>query len=138
MTNEWNDKLLKSGMKCDSITHSRLKFMGNISGAHRNIVSRLGIGLSLRRGIIDNEWKPTIKEFDRVEQEDKTITIKGDVLFDKKQLPLFNALLFQHQIPENYQEFRAVWIAHWQRGIEELMSLTKTGDWIDTMDALPI
>ena len=41
--NEWNEKLLKSSLKVDKITHTRLNEMSKISGAHRNIVSRLGI-----------------------------------------------------------------------------------------------
>ena len=142
MSNEWNKKLLSSSLKSEIITHTRIKYLAKTAGYKNkgeDHISRLGLGLSLRKGSINMDWRPKTSENEKGTIQKTGKTIKGSTLFKSEaQLILFNAALFQIQTPNSYEELRAMWITHWERGIEELMQLTKTNDWIDTMSNLQI
>jgi hypothetical protein len=61
--------------------------------------------------------------------------LRGRTLF-KDDLALWMALTLRNQTPADYDEWRQVMRAHWERGVEILMSKNVVeGDWLRTIRA---
>ena len=137
MEQGWFESLLNSTLMSHELTHNRLKHFANSIGTSEDHVSRLALGLSLRNGRVRTDWGPSPLIPDAPLRVPDGKTIRGRTLF-KTDLALFTALLVQHQIAETYDEFRRIWIAHWERGVQELTLRLLGSDWLEGIAALPV
>jgi len=130
------EKLLSTTLQSEPLTHSRLKYIASIAQTSEDHVSRLGLGLSLARGPIEDDWKPGLfLEENSYLSEINEKQIRGKTLF-KSELPIWMALTMRYQTPENYEEWRQVLRNHWERGVEILMTkVVQESDWLHTIQA---
>ena len=139
MESEWLVKLQNSTLSSDVLTHARLKHLAGMAQTTEDHVSRLGMGLSLRMGAIKPDWTPYPLGADDAPVSVVTEKqIRGKTLF-KEDTPLFCALILQHQVPADYDEWRATLRAHWERGVQ-LLTQKGSGeiDWLRIVAKLPL
>lgn len=102
-------------------------------------ISRLGMGLSMAEGPVPLDWAPTAlpSENEQIDS-DASKHIRGRTLF-KEELPIWMALALRHQNPVDYGEWRSLFRAHWERGVETLARIAaKEGDWLRVLnEAIP-
>ena len=133
------EKLLSTSLSSHSITHSRLKALATLAQSTEDHISRVGLALSIRMGVVEAGWKPTESANERgLTSSFNEKHLKGKTLF-KGELPLWVAPVLRIQQPVDYSEWRKVFVAHWERGVEELSAIAeREGDWIRTLhECLP-
>ena len=130
------DRLYSSTLSSKPLTHHRMKSLSGLAQSTEDHIARIGLGLSIRKGEVSNEWFPkplSLSEHGEMAIEGKQL--RGKTLF-KDDLALWMGLILQHQTPSDYVDWRKIMIAHWERGVEELASIAaKEGDWISTLHA---
>ena len=128
------EKLSSTTLQSHPLTHSRLKLLASIAESSEDHVSRLGMALSMASGKIDSHWAPIPSEHEEIDIEGSSPKhIRGKTLF-KDDTTLWMALAMRHQSPDSYEEWRGIMKAHWERGVEELMTISIVeGDWIRTL-----
>ena len=129
------DRLSSATLQSSRITNSRLKFLSAMAQSSEDHISRLGMGLSLADGPVNLDWRPTALSSEN-EQTDSEASkhIRGRTLF-KEELPIWMALALRHQKPVDYAEWRSLFIAHWERGVESLAQMaTEEGDWLRVLN----
>ena len=139
MEADWLGKLHNTTLSSDVLTHARLKHLAGMAQTTEDHVSRLGMGLSLRMGAIKEDWKPYPLGADDAPISVVTEKqIRGKTLF-KDDLPLLCALVLQHQVPGDYDDWRATLRAHWERGVQ-LLTQKGSGetDWLRIIAKLPL
>ena len=133
---ETMDRLIATTLKSRSITHARLKYLAALAQTSEDHVSRLGLALSIANGPVDANWRSS-----RMHSENNLVDeinekhLRGRTLF-KDDLALWMALILKSQSPTDYDEWRQVMRAHWERGVEILMAKNIVeGDWLRTIRA---
>ena len=139
MEQEVITKLQKTTMSSHHLTHSRLKHFAKIAETSEDHISRIGMALSIKCGEINHDWMPTNLNSDEPPQSVVTgKQIRGSTLF-KDDLLIFMALVNQHQQPVDYNDWRTVLTAHWERGTEILTeSSGGQKDWIRILSNITI
>ena len=129
-----NSKSLLSTTFTSSIdTHSRLKDLNQHFGMTDDIVSRLAISHSLKRGSIDDEWSVT--PYDGMHHIITGKSIRGKTMF-KDDLSLWLVLMALHEPNCTSHDLRKKFLQHWERGVELLSNEIVQKDWIETLDGL--
>ena len=129
-----NSKSLLSTTFTSSIdTHSRLKDLNQHFGMTDDIVSRLAISHSLKRGSIDDEWSVT--PYDGMHHIITGKSIRGKTMF-KDDLSLWLVLMAHHEPNCTPHDLRKKFLQHWERGVELLSNEIVQEDWIETLDGL--
>ena len=133
---ETMDRLNATTLQSRPLTHARLKYLAALAQTSEDHVSRLGLALSIASGSVDADWEPS-----RIQSEDGLVDdinekhLRGRTLF-KDDLSLWMALTLRNQTPADYDEWRQVMRAHWERGVEILMRKNVVeGDWLRTIRA---
>ena len=132
------EKLQSTTLQSHPLTHTRLKYLAGIAQTTEDHISRIALGLSISEGIIDVSWSPQNLDLEKSMdlKIDKEKHLRGRTLF-KEEVSLWMALMIQHQVPENYNEWRSISSSHWERGVEILMKKSlENGDWIRTLNSL--
>ncbi len=118
------------------ITHSRLKFMANKLGVTENIISRLALGVSLRKGPVSDDWKSTVLQDEELYPVDSGKSLKGKTLF-KNELALWMVLLSNVENKmESVDVARRKFILHWERGVQMIAEQDNDEDWIHLIASL--
>ena len=118
------------------ITHSRLKFMANKLGVTENIISRLALGVSLRKGPVSDDWKSTVLQDEELYPVDSGKSLKGKTLF-KNELALWMVLLSNVENKmESIDVARRKFILHWERGVQMIAEQDNDEDWIHLIASL--
>ena len=130
------EKLLSTSLSSHSITHSRLKSLAALAQSTEDHISRVGLALSIRMGVVEVGWTPTESANERgMASSFNEKHLKGKTLF-KGELSLWMAMVLRIQHPVDYSEWRKIFVAHWERGVEELSIIAeREGDWIRTLHA---
>jgi hypothetical protein len=130
------DRLISTTLQSQPLTHARLKYLAALAEATEDHVSRLGLALSITRGPVDIDWRPLRMQSENILMDDNNEKhLRGRTLF-KDDLSLWMALILRNQSPADYNEWRQVMRAHWERGVEILMSKNvDEGDWLRTIRA---
>jgi len=93
------------------------------------------MGLSISNGEIVKDWKPSILTNEEKEMTKNVKLLKGKTLF-KDDLELWMALVLQYQEPNDYNQWRKIFISHWERGVELLTEKAiKEKNWIKTLNS---
>ena len=93
------------------------------------------MGLSISKGEIVKDWKPSILTNEEKEMTKNVKLLKGKTLF-KDDLELWMALVLQYQEPNDYNQWRKIFISHWERGVELLTEKAiKEKNWIKTLNS---
>ena len=128
------DRILSTTLSSHPLTHYRLKMISTRAQCTEDHISRIGLGLSIRKGSVEADWVPSQLESEEgkyVGMNDKVL--KGTTLF-KDELPLWIALILRNNQPANYREWRKVIISHWERGVEELALIdSASDDWVRSL-----
>ena len=133
---ETMDRLNATTLQSRPLTHARLKYLAALAQTSEDHVSRLGLALSIASGPADTDWEPLrIQSEDGLVDDIKEKHLRGRTLF-KDDLSLWMALALRNQSPADYDEWRQVMRAHWERGVEILMGKNVVdGDWLRTIRA---
>ena len=130
------DRLNATTLQSRPLTHARLKYLAALAQTSEDHISRLGLALSIASGPADTDCEPS-----RIQSEDGLVDdinekhLRGRTLF-KDDLSLWMALTLRNQSPADYDEWRQVMRAHWERGVEILMGKNVVdGDWLRTIRA---
>ena len=133
---ETMDRLNATTLQSRPLTHARLKYLAALAQTSEDHISRLGLALSIASGPADTVWEPS-----RIQSEDGLLDdinekhLRGRTLF-KDDLSLRMARTLRNQSPADYDEWRQVMRAHWERGVEILMGKNVVdGDWLRTIRA---
>lgn len=130
MNEEIEKRLERSSLTSDVITHNRLKHFAKAASTSEDHISRIGIGLSVRQGAVDANWKPEQIKHDPPMSVLNPKSIRGRTIL-KDDFLVFAALISQHQQPENYDGWRQVIQCHWERGVQQLTEIAGgESDWI--------
>ena len=116
-------------------THNRLKSLGQTFGTSEDLISRLAITSSLRHGPIPSEWSPS--QFQGSLEVTNGKSIRGKTMF-KDDLSLFLVLLAKNEPTASREDLRELFTAHWERGIEQLLSDYTGQDWVELLAELVI
>jgi len=118
------------------LSHARLKYLAAKIGVTEDIVSRLALGVSIREGKIPDDWQPSKKEKENLQQVTTGKSLRGKTLF-KNELPLWMMLLSNAEGKlESIDEVRSKFILHWERGIELISQHDDDSDWIHLISEL--
>ena len=129
-----NSKSLLSTTFTSSIdTHSRLKDLNQHFGMTDDIVSRLAISHSLKRGSIAEEW--CVTPYEGMHHIITGKSIRGKTMF-KEDLSLWLILMAVHEPNCTRGDLRKKFLQHWERGVELLSNEIVKEDWIETLDSL--
>ena len=133
---ETMDRLIATTLKSHPLTHARLKYLAALAQTSEDHISRLGLALSIASGPAGADWEPS-----RMQSEESLVDdinekhLRGRTLF-KDDLALWMAMALRNQTPADYDEWRQVMRAHWERGVEILMGKNVAeGDWLRTIRA---
>ena len=131
------EKLLSTNLTSDTITFYRLKKLASLAQTSEDHVSRLGMALSLAEGRIKPDWRPNLLSHEnRDEIGPSAKQIKGRTLF-KEELHIWMALTLRYQTPSDYEDWRQVLRAHWERGVQRIsLRSFEEGDWIRTLNSI--
>ena len=131
------EKLLSTNLTSNTITFYRLKKLASLAQTSEDHISRLGMALSLAEGSIQSDWMPIfISHENRDEIGTSTKQIRGRTLF-KEELHIWMALTLRHQTPSDYDDWRQVLRAHWERGVQQIsLRSFEEGDWIRTLNSM--
>jgi len=131
------EKLQSTTFQSTPLTNSRLKYLSSIAEITEDHVSRIGLGLSISKGNITTEWKPSELENENsiISNSSKEKHLRSKTLF-KDELPIWLGLILQYQNPGDYNSWRTISKLHWERGVELLMEKSlENGDWIRTINS---
>lgn len=130
------EKLSKTTVQSTVLTHHRLKYLGEMAQSTEDHISRLGMALSLAKGEIESSFSPSPLSGESVYSDELAEKqLRGQTLF-KDDLPLWMALMLRSQTPENYTEWRSLFVAHWERGVQLLMEKAmKESDWLKVVNS---
>jgi len=131
------EKLQSTTFLSSQLTNARLKHLAKIAETTEDHISRIGLGLSISKGEVKNDWKPKKLENEllKITNLSKEKHLRSKTLF-KDDLLLWLGLILQHQNPGDYNSWRTVSKLHWERGVEFLMEKSlKNGDWIRTINS---
>ena len=131
------EKLQSTTFQSTQLTNARLKYLSKIAQTTEDHISRIGMGLSISKGEVKNEWRPKEleNELSIVSSLSKEKHLRGKTLF-KDDLLLWLGLILQHQNPGDYNSWRTVSKLHWERGVEFLMKKSlENGDRIRTINS---
>ena len=131
------EKLQSTTFQSTPLTNSRLKYLSSIAEITEDHVSRIGLGLSISKGNITTEWKPSELENENsiISNSSKEKHLRSKTLF-KDELPIWLGLILQYQNPGDYNSWRTISKLHWERGVELLMGKSlENGDWIRTINS---
>ncbi len=133
---ETMDRLIATTLQSRPLTHARLKYLAALAQTSEDHVSRLGLALSIASGPVDADWKSSrMRSENNLVDEINEKHLRGRTLF-KDDLALWMALILKNQSPADYDEWRQVMRAHWERGVEILMGKNVVeGDWLRTIRA---
>ena len=121
------ERLINTTIVSTELTHSRLKYLGSKFGVTEDIISRLAIGVSIRKGKAPDDWKPEIIPGKTQVEVSTGKAIRGKTLF-KNELPVWAVLLSNVEGELNsVEEMRSKFIIHWERGIE-MITQADTGE----------
>tara|TARA_B100001250_G_scaffold275918_1_gene238386 strand:- start:174 stop:596 length:423 start_codon:yes stop_codon:yes gene_type:complete len=128
------EKLSTTTLQSQPLTHTRLKELAIMANSSEDHISRLAMGLSLSKGYVDPEWAPSLLNSELVNHtEVNPKHIRGRTLL-KDETPIWMALTLTSQAPESYDEWRRVFKAHWERGVQILMERAISEEnWIRTL-----
>ena len=130
------ERLINTTIVSTELTHSRLKYLGSKFGVTEDIISRLAIGVSIRKGKAPDDWKPEIIPGKTQVEVSTGKAIRGKTLF-KNELPVWAVLLSNVEGELNsVEEMRSKFIIHWERGIEMITQADTGEDWIHLISAL--
>jgi hypothetical protein len=137
MQQEIIDRLQGTTLSSSQLTHARLKHFAGIAQTSEDHISRIGMALSIKEGGIDLDWEPTsIGEHDAPMSVITGKQIRGKTIF-KNDLLVFIALANQHQQVTDYDQWRSMMNAHWERGVQRLTELSNgQRDWIRILDSI--
>lgn len=139
MEDDLIEKMMSTTLLSNRLTHLRLKHLAGLAETSEDHISRIGLGLSLRMGLVSDEWEPCdLGADDAPFLEVGGKNIRGKTLF-KSDLTLFTVLVLQHQVPTDYNHWRTIMTNHWERGVQ-LLTQRAAGktDWLDIVTSLPI
>lgn len=131
------EKLQSTTFQSTPLTNSRLKYLSSIAEITEDHVSRIGLGLSISKGNITTDWKPSELENENsiISNSSKEKHLRSKTLF-KDELPIWLGLILQYQNPGDYNSWRTISKLHWERGVELLMKKSlENGDWIRTINS---
>ena len=131
------EKLQSTTFQSTPLTNSRLKYLSSIAEITEDHVSRIGLGLSISKGNITTEWKPSELENENsiISNSSKEKHLRSKTLF-KDELPIWLGLILQYQNPGDYNSWRTISKLHWERGVELLMEKSlENSDWIRTINS---
>ena len=133
---EMMDRLIGTTLQSRPLTHARLKCLAALAQTSEDHISRFGLALSIASGPVDADWRPSRMQSESgLVDEIKEKHLRGRTLF-KDDLALWMALTLRNQSPADYDEWRQVMRAHWERGVEILMGKNVVeGDWLRTIRA---
>ena len=123
------ERLINTTIVSTELTHSRLKYLGSKFGVTEDIISRLAIGVSIRKGKAPDDWKPEIIPGKTQVEVSTGKAIRGKTLF-KNELPVWAVLLSNVEELNSVEEMRSKFIIHWERGIEIITRADTGEDWI--------
>ena len=131
------EKLLSTNLTSNTITFYRLKKLASLAQTSEDHVSRLGMALSLAEGSIPSDWMPKALPHENGDEiGTSTKQIRGRTLF-KEELHIWMALTLRYQNPSDYEDWRRVLRAHWERGVEHIsLRSFEEGDWIRTLNSI--
>ena len=131
------EKLQSTTFQSTPLTNSRLKYLSSIAGITEDHISRIGLGLSISKGDITTDWKPSELENENsiISNSSKEKHLRSKTLF-KDELPIWLGLILQYQNPGDYNSWRTISKLHWERGVELLMKKSlENSDWIRTINS---
>ena len=131
------EKLQSTTFQSTPLTNSRLKYLSSVAEITEDHVSRIGLGLSISKGNITTDWKPSELENENsiISNSSKEKHLRSKTLF-KDELPIWLGLILQYQNPGDYNSWRTISKLHWERGVELLMKKSlENGDWIRTINS---
>ena len=137
MQQEIIDRLQGTTLSSSQLTHARLKHFAGIAQTSEDHISRIAMALSIKQGTIELDWGPTsIGEHDAPMSVITGKQIRGKTIF-KNDLLVFIALANQHQKITEYDQWRSMMNAHWERGVQRLTELSNgQRDWIRILDSI--
>ena len=110
--------------------------MANKLGVTENIISRLALGVSLRKGPVSDDWKSTVLQDEELYPVDSGKSLKGKTLF-KNELALWMVLLSNVENKmESIDVARRKFILHWERGVQMIAEQDNDEDWIHLIASL--
>ena len=132
------DKLQNTTLSSSKLTHARLKHFSKIAQTSEDHISRIGMALSIKKGPISFDWKPSDLGKNEVPMSVLTSKqIRGKTIF-KEDLLIFIALANQHQLTEVHDnQWRSLMNLHWERGVQTLTEISSgQNDWLRILAAL--
>ena len=95
------------------------------------------MALSIKEGAVELDWEPTsIGEHDAPMSVITGKQIRGKTIF-KNDLLVLIALVNQHQQVTEYDQWRSMMNAHWERGVQRLTEISNgQRDWIRILDSI--
>ena len=114
-------------------THSRLKDLQDHFGMTDDIVSRLAIAYSMKKGPVEDDW--TVSPYEGIHKIVTGKSIRGKTMF-KDDLALWLVLLAIHEPEIADDQIRMKFIQHWERGVEMFSNSLEKDDWIETINDL--
>lgn len=137
MDEEIYNKIMNTSLSSSITTHCRLKYYSKIAETTEDHISRIGLGLSLSMGSVDIDWKPNVLgNIDAPITVDSGKNIRGKTIF-KDDLLIFTALAYKNQKIESYEEYRGIFRAHWERGVQLITEKSNgSSDWITIIQSI--
>ena len=117
-----------------ALTHSRLKHFAAMAHTSEDHISRVGLGLSIAHGpIADGFNGPAQQPHEPPVSVLNAKQIRGNTLL-KQDGVLFLVMMAALDSPSSYDEWRALIVAHWERGVELLTAHAGArSDWLHVM-----
>ena len=129
-------KLQNTTIMSSELSHARLKYLAAKIGVTEDIISRLALGVSIREGKIPDDWQPSKKEKENLQQVTTGKSLRGKTLF-KNELSLWMMLLSNAEGKlKSIDDARSKFILHWERGIELISNHDDESDWIHLISKL--
>ena len=129
------ERLIGTTLMSDVLTHKRLKHLASMFSTSEDHISRLGMGLSIRTGPVNENWQPSRLANDQPLNIITGKSLRGKTLF-KEDLPLWLSLVGDEVQKQDFSEYRKVFLRHWQRGVEILQSQDEGDDWLYLLQRL--
>jgi hypothetical protein len=126
------NKLQSTTFQSTHLTNDRLKYLANLAQITEDHVSRIGLAISISHGRVNPKWLPNNleNEVSILDAIGKEKHIRSKTLL-KDDLTTWLALILQNQNPGDYNSWRNILRAHWERGVEILMAKSfNNNDWI--------
>ena len=137
MNEEIFNRIMNTSLSSTILTHCRLKHFSKIAETTEDNISRIGLGLSLSMGTIEIDWKPNVLgSIDAPITVNSGKNIRGKTLF-KEDLLIFTALVNKNQEVNTYEEYRGIFRAHWERGVQLITEKSNgSKEWIRIVESI--